>query len=70
MPTQQGPQYCGFYRLGQILQTCGMHFGNHLRASISALWMVGGPIFFSLLALGIYENYRRRTAVSLVVSEG
>lgn len=26
----------------------------------SALWMVGGPIFFSLLAMGIYENYRRR----------
>lgn len=24
----------------------------------SALWMVGGPIFFSLLAMGIYENYR------------
>ncbi|WP_434660512.1 glutamate/gamma-aminobutyrate family transporter YjeM [Klebsiella sp. MISC125] len=36
----------------------------------SALWMVGGPIFFSLLALGIYENYRRRTAVLFVVSEG
>ncbi len=29
-----------------------------------------GPIFFSLLALGIYENYRRRTAVSFVVSAG
>ena len=29
----------------------------------STLWMVGGPIFFSLLALGIYENYRQRTAV-------
>ena len=28
----------------------------------SALWMVGGPIFFSLMAMGIYENYRRRTA--------
>lgn len=27
----------------------------------SALWMVGGPIFFSLLAMGIYENYRCRT---------
>ncbi|WP_449556444.1 glutamate/gamma-aminobutyrate family transporter YjeM [Huaxiibacter chinensis] len=26
----------------------------------SALWMTGGPIFFSLLAMGIYENYRRR----------
>ena len=26
----------------------------------STLWMVGGPIFFSLLAMGIYENYRRR----------
>ena len=26
----------------------------------SALWMVGGPIFFSLLAMAIYENYRRR----------
>lgn len=36
----------------------------------SALWMVGGPIFFSLLALGIYENYRRRTAVSFVVFAG
>ncbi|VUT02365.1 Inner membrane transporter YjeM [Klebsiella huaxiensis] len=36
----------------------------------NALWMVGGPIFFSLLALGIYENYRRRTAVSFVVSAG
>ena len=28
----------------------------------SALWMIGGPIFFSLMAMGIYENYRRRTA--------
>ncbi len=28
----------------------------------STLWMVGGPIFFSLLALGIYESYRRRMA--------
>jgi Amino acid transporters len=28
----------------------------------SALWMVGGPVFFSLLAMGIYENYRRRIA--------
>ena len=27
----------------------------------SALWMVGGPVFFSLLAMGIYENYRRRS---------
>lgn len=35
----------------------------------SALWMVGGPAFFSLLALGIYENYRRRTAVQLMVEE-
>lgn len=35
----------------------------------SALWMVGGPAFFSLLALGIYENYRRRTAVQLMVQE-
>lgn len=35
----------------------------------SAMWMLGGPIFFSLLALGIYENYRRRTAVELVVAE-
>lgn len=35
----------------------------------SALWMVGGPAFFSLLALGIYENYRRRTAVQLMVKE-
>jgi amino acid transporter len=26
----------------------------------SALWMVGGPIFFSLLAMAIYENYHRR----------
>ena len=31
--------------------------------------MVGGPAFFSLLALGIYENYRRRTAVQLMVQE-
>lgn len=28
----------------------------------SALWMVGGPIFFSLMAMGIYENYLRRIA--------
>lgn len=27
----------------------------------STLWMVGGPIFFSLLAMGIYEHYRRRS---------
>ena len=26
----------------------------------SALWMTGGPIFFSLLAMAIYENYHRR----------
>ena len=26
----------------------------------SALWMVGGPIFFSLLAMSIYERYHRR----------
>jgi hypothetical protein len=31
--------------------------------------MVGGPIFFSLLALGIYENYRRRTASGALVME-
>ena len=36
----------------------------------STLWMVGGPIFFSLLALGIYENYRQRTAVQLALAEG
>jgi lipopolysaccharide export LptBFGC system permease protein LptF len=35
----------------------------------SALWMVGGPIFFSLLALGIYENYRRRMASGALVME-
>ncbi|SUX70818.1 permease [Citrobacter braakii] len=28
----------------------------------SALWMTGGPIFFSLLAMAIYQNYSRRTA--------
>ena len=28
----------------------------------STLWMVGGPLFFSLLAWGIYESYRRRMA--------
>ena len=28
----------------------------------SALWMTGGPIFFSLLAMAIYENYSRRAA--------
>jgi amino acid transporter len=32
----------------------------------SALWMVGGPIFFSLLAMGIYENYRRRSMAYVV----
>ncbi|EKZ6361253.1 glutamate/gamma-aminobutyrate family transporter YjeM [Klebsiella aerogenes] len=36
----------------------------------STLWMVGGPIFFSLLALGIYENYRQRTAVEVALAEG
>ncbi|EIV3813878.1 glutamate/gamma-aminobutyrate family transporter YjeM [Klebsiella aerogenes] len=36
----------------------------------STLWMVGGPIFFSLLALGIYENYRQRTAVQVALAEG
>ncbi len=35
----------------------------------SALWMVGGPIFFSLLAMGIYENYRCRTT-PLAVERG
>ncbi|KZR05974.1 glutamate/gamma-aminobutyrate family transporter YjeM [Klebsiella aerogenes] len=35
----------------------------------STLWMVGGPIFFSLLALGIYENYRQRTAVQVALAE-
>lgn len=35
----------------------------------STLWMVGGPIFFSLLALGIYENYRQRTAAPMVAAE-
>ena len=28
----------------------------------STLRMVGGPIFFSLLAMAIYENYSRRAA--------
>ena len=28
----------------------------------SALWMIGGPIFFSLLAMAIYQNYSRRMA--------
>ena len=28
----------------------------------SALWMTGGPIFFSLLAMAIYQNYSRRIA--------
>lgn len=27
-----------------------------------AMWMLGGPIFFSLLAMAIYENYRCRMA--------
>ncbi|EPG6093025.1 glutamate/gamma-aminobutyrate family transporter YjeM [Klebsiella aerogenes] len=36
----------------------------------STLWMVGWPIFFSLLALGIYENYRQRTAVQVALAEG
>ena len=36
----------------------------------STLWMVSGPIFFSLLALGIYENYRQRTAVQVALAEG
>lgn len=31
----------------------------------SALWMVGGPVFFSLLAMGIYENYRRHSVALL-----
>ena len=35
----------------------------------STLWMVGGPIFFSLLALGIYESYRRRMASGALVME-
>ena len=28
----------------------------------SALWMTGGPVFFSLLAITIYQNYSRRMA--------
>lgn len=28
----------------------------------SALWMTGGPVFFSLLAMAIYQNYSRRMA--------
>ncbi|WP_412767203.1 hypothetical protein [Citrobacter enshiensis] len=28
----------------------------------SALWMTGGPVFFSLLAMMIYQNYTRRMA--------
>ncbi|WP_270495229.1 glutamate/gamma-aminobutyrate family transporter YjeM, partial [Citrobacter gillenii] len=28
----------------------------------SALWMTGGPFFFSLLAMAIYQNYSRRMA--------
>lgn len=35
----------------------------------STLWMVGGPIFFSLLAWGIYESYRRRLASGALVME-
>lgn len=23
----------------------------------TALWMIGGPVFFSLLAMAIYQNY-------------
>ncbi|MGL4723732.1 MAG: glutamate/gamma-aminobutyrate family transporter YjeM [Scandinavium sp.] len=33
----------------------------------SALWMAGGPVFFSLLALGIYESYRRRRGMLLAM---
>ena len=35
----------------------------------STLWMVGGPIFFSLLALAIYESYRRRLATGVLVMD-
>ena len=35
----------------------------------STLWMVGGPLFFSLLAWGIYESYRRRLASGALVME-
>ena len=35
----------------------------------STLWLVGGPIFFSLLALAIYESYRRRLASGALVME-
>lgn len=35
----------------------------------STLWMVGGPLFFSLLAWGIYESYRRRMASGALVME-
>ncbi|VVJ29902.1 Inner membrane transporter yjeM [Klebsiella quasipneumoniae] len=35
----------------------------------STLWMVGGPIFFSLLAWGINESYRRRLASGALVME-
>ncbi|WP_234828947.1 hypothetical protein, partial [Enterobacter hormaechei] len=26
----------------------------------STLWMIGGPVFFSLLAMAIYQNYCSR----------
>lgn len=35
----------------------------------STLWMVGGPLFFSLLAWGIYESYRWRMASGALVME-
>ena len=35
----------------------------------STLWMVGGPLFFSLLAWGIYVSYRRRLASGALVME-
>lgn len=28
----------------------------------STLWMIGGPVFFSLLAMAIYQNYCSRVA--------
>ncbi len=28
----------------------------------STLWMIGGPVFFSLLAMAIYQNYCSRMA--------
>ncbi len=28
----------------------------------STLWMIGGPVFFSLLAMAIYQNYCSRIA--------